>query len=149
MSTLLTSQSVPDGVSQSTRQRDKGERERRRTSFGECRAILLHELLARGDARSLRAALILARNTSCRPYGPGPIAAQGGVKDGTVALEELEWVAATCRDGCDGCTPTRRNGRLRCDVGRDVLPGEEPNRDPRVVPKHCRSKVYPLAIPKM
>lgn len=54
----------PDEVSQSTRQRGKGERERRRTCFGECRAILLHELLACRDARTLRAALILARNTS-------------------------------------------------------------------------------------
>jgi hypothetical protein len=65
----------PDGVSQSTTQRGKGERGKGRTCFGECRAILLHVLLACRDARSLRAALILARNASCRPYGPGPIAA--------------------------------------------------------------------------
>ena len=64
----------PDGVSQSTRQRGKGGRERGRTCFGECCAILLHELLARRNTRSLRAALILARNTSCCPNGPGPIA---------------------------------------------------------------------------
>jgi hypothetical protein len=108
----------------------------------------LHELLARRDARSLRAALILARNTSRRPRGPGPIAAKGSVEDGTVILEELEWIAAASRDGGGRFTPTRRNGRLRGDVRRDVLPREEPNRDTGVVPKHCRSKVYPLATPK-
>jgi hypothetical protein len=58
----------PNAVSQLTGQRGKGERERGRTCFGECRAILLHVLLACRDARSLRAALFLARNTSCRPY---------------------------------------------------------------------------------
>ena len=118
-----------------------GKKKRGHTCFGKCRAILLHELLAGRDTRSLRTTLILAWNTSRCPHTPSPIAAQGSIEDGTVVLEKLERIAAACRPECAWRAPIIRNGRLSGDVRWYVLPREEVNGDTRVVPKHCQGKV--------
>jgi hypothetical protein len=57
----------------------KGKKGSRRTCFGKRSAILLHELIARWDTRYLRAALVLAWNTSSGPHSASPITAKGSV----------------------------------------------------------------------
>jgi len=104
--------------------------------FGKRSAVLLHELIARWDTRYLRAALVLAWNTSIGPHSASPITAKGSVEDSTVVLEELERIAVGSRPECAGRAPITRNGSLSGDVGWDVLPIKEINGDTRVVPKH-------------
>jgi len=108
------------------------------TSLGKRRTILLHELLARGNPSSLCAALVLTRNSRRSPYGASPVAAQSRVEDHRVILEELVWIATSRRPEPAGRPPTSRDRRRGGDIGRDVLPVEEPDGDTRFVPKHCR-----------
>jgi len=106
-------------------------------SLGKSRAVLLHKLFAGGDPGSLRAALFLTRDTRRRPHRARPVTAQGGVKDRRLVLEDLERVASILGPERAGRPPICGNRRRRGDIGRDVLPGEEPDGDTRVVPKHC------------
>jgi hypothetical protein len=113
------------------------EEKRELTGLGKCRAVLLHKLLARGDPSSLCAALILTRNSRSRPDAAGPITAKRSVEDHPVVLEELEWVASARWPERAGCPPSIGYRRRGGDIRRDALPGEEPDGDARVVPKHC------------
>jgi hypothetical protein len=63
------------------------------TGLGKRRAVLLHELLARGNPSPLCAALILTRNSRSCPYTAGPVTAQSSIDNRAMVLEELERVA--------------------------------------------------------
>ena len=110
----------------------------RLTGLGKRRAVLLHELFAGGDPGSLRATLLLTRNTRRGPHGARPVTAQSGVEDRGLVLEDLERIAGVRGPERAGRPPIRGNRRRSGDVGRNALPGEEPDGDARVVPKHCR-----------
>jgi hypothetical protein len=121
------------------------------TSIGKRRAILLYILLARGDPSSLCATLFLTRGTRRRPCIACPIAAQSGVENHPVVLEELERIASAGRPERGGCIPTFRNGSRVGDIGRNIIPIKEPYGYPRIVPKHCQNqgtKLVSTATPK-
>jgi len=109
------------------------------TGLGKCRAVLPHKLFAGGDPGSLCAALFLTRNARRRPHRARPVTAQGGVNDRRLVLEDLERIASILGPERAGRPPICGNRRRGGDIGRDVLPGEEPDGDTRVVPKHCRT----------
>lgn len=115
------------------------------TSIGKCRAILLHVLLTRGDPSSLCATLFLTWGTRRRPCTACPIAAQSGVENHPVVLEELERIASAGRPERGGCIPTFRNGSRVGDIGRNIIPIKEPDGYPRIVPKHCQNQGTKLA----
>lgn len=108
------------------------------TGLGKRRAVLLYELLARGNPSPLCAALILTRNSRSCPYAAGPVTAQSSIENRPMVLEELERVAAARRPERTGCPPSFRHRRRGGDIGRDVSSREEIDGDTRVVPKHCQ-----------
>jgi len=114
-------------------------------SLGKRRAIIACVSLARGDPSSLCTALILSRDARRCPDRARPVTAQGGVEDDPMILEELERIAAARGPERARRPPVIRNRRSGGDIGRDILPGEEPDRDTQVVPKH-REDTTPVIV---
>lgn len=108
------------------------------TGLGKRRAVLLYELLARGNTSPLGAALFLTRNSRSCPYTASPVTAQSSIDNRPMVLEELERVATARRPEPTGCPPPSRHRRRGRDIGRDLVPREEPDGDTRIVPKHCQ-----------
>ena len=120
------------------------------TGFGKCRAVLPYKLLARGDPSPLCAALFLARDSRSCPNTGSPVTAQSSVEDHAVVLEELERVAIAGRPERARRPPSIRYWCRGGDIGRDVLPGEEPDGNTRVVPEHCQwAQISIKATPKV
>ena len=112
---------------------DGGEKIKR-TGFGKCSAVLLYVLGARGDPSLCCAALFLSGHSGRCPHATRPVTAEGGVKDRRMILEKLERVAGARGPERAGRAPRRGYGSICCDIGRDVVPGEEPDLDATVVP---------------
>jgi hypothetical protein len=56
-----------------------------------------------------------------------------------MVLEELERIAGTRGPERAGSAPTLGYGSICGDIGRDVVPGKEPDLDASAVPQHCQS----------
>lgn len=84
-----------------------------------------------------RAALRLPSTTGRRPRVAGPLAAERGVEDRLVVVEERGHVAVRARPERERRAPARGLRRAARDVRRDGRAGEEPHFDAVVVPEHC------------
>ena len=108
------------------------------TSLCKCSSVIQHIIRARRHSRDRCTRITLASRVTGTPDATRPISAKRSVKDGRMVLEERRSIAGVARPEGHGGAPVIRVRCGRGYVGGDLRALEEPDRDPIVVPKHCR-----------